>query len=112
MIELLGEALLEHIRRGLARRKPGNGEFADWLREVATPPEGVELCSADGSAFTGVLVVDRNKPILMIAARQAPGPRPYTPGPPTYGSPYRQRSLFEEEDEESLWRRGQPGWRS
>ena len=114
MIDLLGEALLEHIRRGLARREPATGEFVDWLREVATPPEGVELYSADGSAFTGLVIVDRNRPVLMIAARQAPVRRPYTPSSPTYshGYPYRQTSLFEEEDdEEPPWRRHQPGWR-
>lgn len=112
MIELLGEALLEHIRRGLARREPGTEAFVDWLREVATPPEGVELYSADGSAFTGLVIVDRNRPVLMIAARQAPVRRPYTPSPTTYGYPHRQTSLFEEDDdEEPPWRRHQPGWR-
>jgi len=79
---------------------------------VATPPEGVELYSSDGSVFTGLVVVDRNKPILMLAARQPPAPRPYPTTPPTYGYPYRQTSLFDDDDnDEPPWRRGQPGWR-
>jgi hypothetical protein len=86
----------------------------DWLREAATPPPGVELFSADGAAFTGIVIVDRNRPIVMLAARQAPARRmsasPSTPpSAPRYGSPYGQRSLFDEDDE-PLWREGHGGW--
>lgn len=30
----------------------------DCLREAATPPRGVELFSADGAAFTGIVIID------------------------------------------------------
>ncbi|WP_437778941.1 hypothetical protein [Sorangium sp. So ce1097] len=75
MSELIGEALLELLRHGLPRRVPQAAEMLDWLREAATPPPGVELFSADGTAFTGLLIVDRNRPIFMLAARQGPAPR-------------------------------------
>jgi hypothetical protein len=112
--ELIGEALLELLRHGLPRRVPKAAEMLDWLRETATPPQGVELFSADGAAFTGILIVDRNRPIFMLAARQSPAPRIHmgpsvSPSTPRYGSPYGQRSLFDEDDE-SYWRDGHAGW--
>ncbi|WP_437723728.1 hypothetical protein [Sorangium sp. So ce861] len=113
MSELIGEALLELFRQGLPRRVPTAAEMLDWLREAATPPPGVELFSADGAAFTGVLIVDRNRPIVMLAARQAPARRmpaspPAPPSSPRYDSPYGQRSLFDEDDE-PYWRDGHAG---
>ncbi|WP_437763398.1 hypothetical protein WMF27_41185 [Sorangium sp. So ce281] len=114
MSELIGEALLELIRQGLPQRVPTAAELLDWLREAATPPTGVELFSADGAAFTGIVIVDRNRPVFVLAARQAPAPRVYmgpsiSPGPPRHDSPYGQRSLFNEDDE-PYWRDGHADW--
>jgi hypothetical protein len=80
---------------------------------VAKPPPSVELQSADGSLFTGIVIVDRNQPVLMLAARQAVAPRPRPPSPPPYqGSPHTsfQHHLFDEDfdDEEEQARRGEP----
>ena len=116
MIELLGEALLELVRQGPPRRVPPAAELLDWLREAVTPPPGVELFSADGAAFTGIVIVDRNRPIVMLAARQAPAPRMQTspsipPGSPRYGPhPYGQRSLFDDDDPPYFRGDGNAGW--
>jgi hypothetical protein len=112
--ELVGEALLELLRQGLPRRMPTAAEMLDWLREAATPPPGVELFSADGAAFTGIVIVDRNRPIVMLAARQAPARRmPASPSMPPiaphHGPPYGQRALFDEDDE-PYWRDGHGDW--
>jgi hypothetical protein len=100
--ELLGEALLELLRQGLPRRVPPAAELLDSLRKAATPPPGVELFSADGAAFTGVVIVDCNRPIVMLAGRQGSAPRTQTspsipPSSARYGHPpYGQRSLFDD----------------
>jgi hypothetical protein len=98
-------------RLGWEDREIHAESFLDWLREAARPPPGVELVSADGSLFTGIVIVDRNRPVLMLAARQACAPRPRPPDPPPYpGSPHTtlQRRLFDEEEEA---RRGEtPEW--
>jgi hypothetical protein len=68
--------------------------------------------SADGSLFTGIVIVDRNRPVVVLAARQAAAPRPRPPNPPPYqGSPNTalQHRLFDEEEEQA--RRGEnPEW--
>jgi hypothetical protein len=83
--------------------------------------------SADGALFTGIVIVDRNRPVVMLAARQACAPRPRPPGPPvgtappyggssyggssyggsSYHSPSTalQHRLFDEDEEEA--RRGE-----
>ena len=43
------------------------GEVAQHLRDAARPPPGVEL-RAD-ALYTGIVVVDRNRPVLMLAIR-------------------------------------------
>jgi hypothetical protein len=115
VIELVGEALLELLRQGLPRRMPPAAELLDWLREAATPPPGVELFSADGAAFTGIVIVDRNRPVVMLAARQGAAPRTQTspsipPSSARYSHPpYGQRSLFADDDE-PYFRDGHAGW--
>jgi hypothetical protein len=72
--ETIGSALIDALRR----RRPVLGKKADaaleWLREVAEPPAGIELRSADGSVYTGLVIVERSKPVLMLAVRHLPGP--------------------------------------
>jgi hypothetical protein len=67
--DLIGDALLDAVRRGHERI----GAFADllleWLREVARPPRGIDLRSDDGTTFTGIVLVERSRVIVMLAAR-------------------------------------------
>ena len=96
--ELLGEALLDSIREHRRRLSDRSRWIIDWLREVARPPDGVALKSADGSSYTGFVVVERNELVMMLAIRHPPGsappasPRPpiVTP-PPRHWSPYQAR---------------------
>ena len=94
--ETIGSAAIEALRR----RRPALANKAEraleWLRDVAEPPHGIELRAADGSTYTGFVIIDRNKPVLMLAVRHPPGPvveraPVMTPPPiqrPLYGRPY------------------------
>jgi hypothetical protein len=77
-LELAAEAIGSAVVEAIRRRRPALARKAEhaieWLREVAEPPRGIELRSADGSTYTGFVIIDRNKPILMLAARHPPGP--------------------------------------
>jgi len=72
--ETIGAAMIDALRR----RRPALARQAEaaleWLREVAEPPRGIELRSADGSVYTGFVIIERNKPVLMLAVRHLPGP--------------------------------------
>jgi hypothetical protein len=93
--ETIGSAVIDVLRR----RRPALAHKAEaaleWLREAAEPPRGIELRAADGSLYTGFVIVERNKPVLMLAVRQQAGPvverTPLvTPPPvqrPLYGQP-------------------------
>ena len=101
MTDLIGEIFLDEIHRRSRRSKLAEA-LVDWLRGAARPPPGVQLESADGTLFTGLVIVDRNRPILMLAARQTSAPRPRYQSPPGYsGSPNTtlQHRLFDEEEE-------------
>lgn len=98
--------LFDHVRRG-ARDPAKVQRLLAWLREVARPPPDVELHSADGSLFTGLVLVDRNRPVLMLAAQQRTAVRP-SPSPPRYHGGLQGR-LFDEEEEYRL--RDEPYWR-
>ena len=94
--DLIGDALLDAVRRGQERI----GAFADllleWLREAARPPRGVELRSDDGATFTGVVLVQSSRVVLMLATRDAPcacaesssGLSPNSPQRLPFGGPY------------------------
>jgi hypothetical protein len=76
----------------------------------------------DGSLFTGLIVVDRNRPVVVLCARQASAPRPRPPNPSpnspshyggaSYGSPQTalQHRLFEEDEEEARRGESPPFW--
>lgn len=87
----VGDALVDVVldpSRG--PKKDRVSQFITWLRRVSTPPLGVRLISDDGGRFTGVVLVDENRPVAMLALRvggssRAPEEHPYerrfTPGP-------------------------------
>ena len=52
----------------------------------------IELRTADGSSYTGLVMVERNAPVIMIAVRQLPGPTPERPAVLT--PPPVQRPLY------------------
>lgn len=123
MTGLLASALLaiwDRIRGQVRDRLAGS---FSRLRDAAEPPVGIVLSAPDGSVYTGVTVVERNKVILLIAFREygvarpaTPANAPVRPAPspfdrPDQGSPYGRSplSLFDQErppfDDEPPWRR-------
>ncbi len=43
-----------------------------WLGEIAEPPSGLELASEDGSTYSGLVLIERSRPVLMLAVRHPP----------------------------------------
>jgi hypothetical protein len=97
--EALGEGLLATLQKKhpyFAKRAEAT---ARWLRDVAEPPDGVELKAADGSTFTGFVIVERSAPVVMLCIRHPAAPmvdRPpvVTPPPRAY-----ERTVYEPEDQ-------------
>jgi len=106
MAEALGDGLLESLEK---KRPQLATAVIGWVRDFAEPPAGVELRSNDGSTYTGLVIVERSRPILMLAVRQAPGaqPLPIVTPPPTHQRLYRRPHIEEEDnwDDEKL-----PNW--
>ncbi len=63
----LGDALVDVFLRGVALGRPRLRNVADWIADAARPPHGVRLVADDGSEYTGVVLVERNRPIVMLA---------------------------------------------
>ena len=72
--------------------------MADWIAEAAQPPRGVRLVADDGSEFSGLVLVERNRPLMMLALRVGAAARREQWAPP-YGAPY-ERSLWSPYDED------------
>ena len=118
LADFISEIVLAEVRRRVRYSRRAEN-LLHWVREAARPPPGVELQSADGSSFTGLILVDRNRPVVMFAARFASTPRPSPPSPPAYGgysssqgrppAPMQSR-LFDEEEEEMARRGETPPW--
>lgn len=94
------------------------------LRDAAEPPVGIVLSAPDGSVYTGVSIVERNKVILLLAYREYGPPRasPPMPGPSprptgtTYdrhdeGSPYGRSALSLFDQERPPYDEDEPHWR-
>ena len=94
--EAVGLPLLDRLRRHRSRLTPHVERAAKWLRDVTEPPIGLEVRSEDGSTYTGVLVVERNRPVVVLAVRHpgalVPLRAPVVPPPPVerpaYGRGY------------------------
>ena len=66
VIEILGEAL-EAASVRIAKRR---SRTVEWLREVTRPPPGLMLHAPDGSIYTGLVVFDSNRAVVVIALRR------------------------------------------
>lgn len=101
-------ALWERARRPLEREL---GSVADWIREAAKPPPGIEVRTADGTVYTGLALLERNNIIVLFAVGErgpgnAPQPSPARyaerepdPEPPRYRG---SMSLWEHEHRQRL----------
>lgn len=66
----IGDALLDVVLERPQEPKPDRvDQFMGWLKRVSRPPLGVRLISDDGGRFTGIVIVDENKPLAMLALR-------------------------------------------
>lgn len=113
--ERLGESVLENLRKRRPQLARKAEAAAQWLREASEPPPGVELRAADGSTYTGFVIVDRNEPVVMLAVRHPPGSTrppvitPTMPPTPQHRSVHDTYGRAAYEPEEPLWdRNGDP----
>ena len=75
IVEILGEA----IESALTRVENRRSRAIQWLRETTRPPPGLLLHAPDGSVFTGLVLVDSNRAVIVLALRRLPQdqPRPF-----------------------------------
>jgi len=99
----IGDALVDVFLRAVDENRPRLRALAEWISEAAQPPRGVRLVTDDGAEYTGVIVVECNRPVVMLALRvgaashreSPPSPRHATP----YASPY-ERPMWSAYDED------------
>lgn len=89
----VGDALVDILLRAVDQGRPRLRAVADWIADVARPPRGVRLVSDDGTEYSGVVIVERNEPVVMLALCVS-GPRQRAP----HSAPY-PRSF-----DDPLWR--------
>ncbi len=87
MTTALAEGLLVVFDRLLNRLRPGADRAIDWLRDTATPPASLEFRASDGALYTGIVVLERSRAILMLAVRSAQVPAAAPAFQPAYRPP-------------------------
>jgi len=92
--EIIGAPLFDLLKRKRPRLSRHAATAVSWLRDRCEPPDGVELRSHDGSSYTGLVVVERNELVMMIAVKhpasfEAQRSPVITPAP-RYSPPARQ----------------------
>lgn len=98
----VGEALVELLLQTLPRAPLRTQEILGWVADIAEPPPGVWLETEDGSAYTGIVVVQGNRPRLMLALRAEPPRRRSAPEAPPYLRPF-DRGLRYRSDDDDLF---------
>jgi hypothetical protein len=95
--ELIGEFFVDAVDR---HRRESVERFRQawfWFREIAEPPPGTELLVPDGSVFTGVLIIERNQAVFLVALHhRSRGPQ--GPGGQHWSTRERHQSLFEQNE--------------
>ena len=91
-VDGLGDALVDALLRAVDEGRPRLRAMAEWIADAAQPPRGVRLVADDGSEFSGLVLVERNRPLLMLALRVGAA-APQEQRAPPYGTPY-ERSLW------------------
>lgn len=92
---LLGDAFLAAAERH--RRKPFRRARAvwTWLQDVAAAPPGLELIAPDGAVYTGLVLVERSRAVLLIGLRHR-SRDPSLPQPPATPDEGLSPGLFDE----------------
>lgn len=66
---LLGEAFITILENNQRRSFERARAMLGWLQDVAAAPPDLELVAPDGAAYTGVVIVERSRAVLMVALR-------------------------------------------
>jgi hypothetical protein len=111
VVEALGATISDLLEDVLRRARPRAHAALDWLRTTATPPPHVILQSADGTLYTGCVIVERNRPVIMFAVRHEMSSEVAKAIVTPPGSTSTRSSYYQ--DESHRWREGDdvPFWR-
>lgn len=66
ILEFLGEA----IEIASARIGRHRSRTVQWLREATRPSPGLQLHAPDGSIYTGLILFDSNRAVVVVALRR------------------------------------------
>jgi hypothetical protein len=66
VVEILGEAI-EAVSARVGHR---SSRTVQWLREATRPPPGLQLHAPDGSMYTGMVLFDSNRAVVVVALRR------------------------------------------
>lgn len=109
MNAFLTEGLLDVFDRILVKFRPELDSALSWLRDTATPPANLVFRTDDNQQYTGLVVLERNRAILLLAVR-SPTPvgnpafqQAYRPPPNQEPPPAYQRVVHVPEDDNDDW---------
>jgi len=97
IVSLLGEAIISEVQRSQYRTVERLRSLWQWLTDVGEPPPGMRLASPDGTTHTGLVIVDRNRVVVLIALRHRGANQPATHGSPLYQEHDPRQQLFDDE---------------
>lgn len=66
---LLVDAMLDVLRTNSSRPVVGVRSAWSKLKSVAAAPPGTTLLAPDGTTYTGVVVIERSRAVLLLALR-------------------------------------------
>ena len=66
ILEFIGEAI-EAASVRIAHRR---SRTVEWLRDVTRAPPGLRLETTDGSVYTGLVIFDSNRAVVVVALRR------------------------------------------
>ena len=66
IVEILGQAI-EAVTSRISHER---SRTVEWLREVTRPPPGLQLHAPDGSIYTGMVIFDSNRAVVVLALRR------------------------------------------
>lgn len=88
LVDGIGDALVDVFLRAVDESRPRLRAMAAWLADVAQPPRGVRLVTDDGAEYTGIIVVEGNRPVVMLALRVGAASHREPRQAPAYAAPY------------------------
>lgn len=87
MFDAIVEGVLIAIDRMVCSMRPATDRLIDWVRDSTEPPANLEFHASDGAQYTGLVVLERSKAVLMLAFRSGPASAPTPAFKPAYSPP-------------------------